>query len=179
MDIIMATPRGTITLRPATEDDVAPLRDLRLEALRTHPEMFSADYTIHLDQPMTFWTEWVRQRTSEQAGIIQVASAETSLIGMSGLHREDTPKTWHSGNIWGVYVRPAWRGLHIAERLIAECMAWARTRDMRLVKLGVVTTNTAAIRCYTRCGFTVYGIEPQTIHHDGVSYDELLMARQL
>jgi RimJ/RimL family protein N-acetyltransferase len=175
----MATPHGTITLRPVVEADVVLLRDLRLEALRTHPAMFSADYTTHLNQPMTFWTEWVRQRTSEQAGIIQVASAEKSLVGMSGLHRGDAPKTWHSGIIWGVYVRPAWRGLQIAERLIAECMAWARTRDMRLVKLGVVTTNTAAIRCYARCGFTVYGIEPQTIHHDGVYYDELLMARQL
>jgi RimJ/RimL family protein N-acetyltransferase len=36
----------------------------------------------------------------------------------------------------------------------------------------------AAIRCYNRCGFTVYGVEPQAIRHDGVMYDELLMARQ-
>jgi RimJ/RimL family protein N-acetyltransferase len=179
MDSLIATPRGTITLRLATEADVALLRDLRLEALRTHPEMFSADYATHRDQPMTFWTEWVRQRTSGQAGIIQVASIEESLVGMSGLHRSDAPKTWHSGSIWGVYVRPAWRGLHIAERLLAECMAWARTQHMRLVKLAVVTTNTAAIRCYTRCGFTVYGLEPQTIHHNGVYYDELLMAQPL
>jgi ribosomal protein S18 acetylase RimI-like enzyme len=166
-------------LRPAAEEDIGPLRDLRLEALRTHPTMFSADYTTHLAQPMTFWTEWIRQRTGHQTGIIQVASAEQHLVGMSGLQRGGTPKTRHSGSIWGVYVRPAWRGLQIAERLLTECMAWARTQEMRLVKLGVVTTNTAAIRCYTRCGFTVYGIEPQVIHHHGVYYDELLMARQL
>jgi RimJ/RimL family protein N-acetyltransferase len=28
-----------------------------------------------------------------------------------------------------------------------------------------------------RCGFTVYGVDPQTILHDGVYYDELLMSR--
>jgi RimJ/RimL family protein N-acetyltransferase len=179
MDVIMATPRGNITLRLAAEADVALLRDLRLEALQTHPDKFSADYATHRGQPMTFWTEWMRQRTSAQAGIIQVAGTEESLVGMSGLYRGDAPKTWHSGTIWGVYVRSAWRGLHIAERLLAECMAWARIQNLRLVKLSVVTTNTAAIRCYTRCGFAVYGMEPQAFHHNGVYHDELLMARQL
>jgi hypothetical protein len=46
------------------------------------------------------------------------------------------------------------------------------------VKLAVVTTNTPAVRCYARCGFAVYGIEPQAICYDGVFYDELLMAKQ-
>jgi hypothetical protein len=58
MDTVMATPRGTITIRPAAEDAAAPLRDLRLEALRTHPEAFSADYATTLDQPVTFWADW-------------------------------------------------------------------------------------------------------------------------
>jgi hypothetical protein len=53
MNINMATPHGTITLRPVVEADVALLRDLRLEALRTHPAMFSADYTTHLNLPST------------------------------------------------------------------------------------------------------------------------------
>jgi RimJ/RimL family protein N-acetyltransferase len=43
----------------------------------------------------------------------------------------------------------------------------------------VVTTNPAAIRCYTRCGFEVYGIEPQAIRYDGKNYNELLMAIRL
>jgi RimJ/RimL family protein N-acetyltransferase len=48
-----------------------------------------------------------------------------------------------------------------------------------VVKLGVITTNTPAIRCYARCGFTVYGIDPKVIYYDGVFYDELLMARPI
>jgi len=49
---------------------------------------------------------------------------------------------------------------------------------LAIVKLGVVTTNTPAIRCYARCGFTVYGVEPQVIHYEDVLYDELLMAKK-
>ena len=85
----------------------------------------------------------------------------------------------HTAGIFSIYVQPAWRGLGIAEALIEACVAWARKLDVRLVKLGVVTTNTAAIRCYVRCGFSVYGVEPQVIYHDGVYYDELLMVQRL
>ena len=48
-----------------------------------------------------------------------------------------------------------------------------------IVKLGVSTTNTPAIRCYARCGFTIYGIEPKAVCYDGVFYDELLMAKAI
>jgi RimJ/RimL family protein N-acetyltransferase len=58
-------------------------------------------------------------------------------------------------------------------------VAYARTLGMRLVQLGVVTTNASAIRLYLRCGFTVYGVEPESIQHNGIYYDELLMARKL
>jgi RimJ/RimL family protein N-acetyltransferase len=48
---------------------------------------------------------------------------------------------------------------------------------MEVVKLAVVTTNTAAIRCYARLDFKVYGVEPQAICHQATFYDELLMIR--
>ena len=36
-----------------------------------------------------------------------------------------------------------------------------------------------AIRFYARCGFTVYGIESKAICYDGVTYDELQMAKTI
>lgn len=96
---------------------------------------------------------------------------------MAGLTCGRWPKTRHSGTIWGVYVNAEWRGHGIAEVLLRGCCAWAQARGLAVVKLGVVTTNASAIRCYARCGFTVYGIEPKVIFWDGVLHDELLMAR--
>jgi RimJ/RimL family protein N-acetyltransferase len=58
-------------------------------------------------------------------------------------------------------------------------VGWARAQQLRLVTLSVVTTNAAAIRCYVRCGFSVYGMDPEVIYHDGVYYDELLMVHKL
>ncbi len=175
----MTTPRGIVAIRPATEADAAALGDLRLAALRDHPEAFGAAYETHLNKPAEFWIDWLRERSGDQVGTIQVAVNDDSLVGMTGLHRGRPPKGHHSGVIWGVYVRPEWRGARISNRLIDACIGWARSRDMRIVKLAVVVSNTVAIRGYARCGFAVYGLEPQSIYHDGVYHDQLLMARHV
>ncbi len=176
MDTPITTPRGTVTLRSAREEDAPAYRDLRLEALRNHPEAFSSDYAANLAKPMTFWVERLRFSSADSAVMMYFAVHDQQLIGMCGITRTNSPKTWHSANIVGMYVRPEWRGLRIAEELVTACVDWARTQEVRIVKLAVVTTNTRAIRCYARCGFQVYGIEPQALYYDGVFYDELLMA---
>ncbi len=175
--LTLSTSHGPITVRPATEADAAALGALRIEALRDHPEVFGADLARIVNQPPEYWIDWARDRANGRTDILHVAETGGALIGMTGLHGSDNPKARHSGMMWGVYVRSEWRGQRIAERLIEACVAWARAREMRLVKLAVVTTNAAAIRCYLRCGFTVYGVEPQVIFYDGVYYDELLMSR--
>ncbi len=173
----ITTARGTVAIRTAREEDAAAYRDLRLEALRNHPEAFSADYAENLAQPMSYWTERLAFNSTDSAHMIYFADHHEQLIGMCGISRTNSPKVQHSAMIFGVYVRPDWRGYRIAEELITACVDWARTRDVKIVKLGVATTNTPAIRCYARCGFHVYGIEPQALYVDGMFYDELLMAR--
>jgi RimJ/RimL family protein N-acetyltransferase len=98
---------------------------------------------------------------------------------MAGIARDEAVKMRHNAMIWGMYVRPAWRGARLAGALIDACLAWAGRQRLRVVKLAVVTTNAPAIRCYLRCGFSVYGVDAEVIHHNGVYYDELLMARRI
>lgn len=175
MDKRITTPRGIITIRQATESDAESYRDLRLEGLRNHPEAFSADYAINEQRPMTFWEE--RMRSLGNENMIFFAVHKDNLIGMCGIYRGDSPKTRHSAFIVGVYVRAEWRGLQIADELIATCIEWAQLHEIKILKLGVAATNIPAIRCYEHCGFTVYGTEPQAIYVNDTMYDELLMTR--
>jgi ribosomal protein S18 acetylase RimI-like enzyme len=179
MSHLLATSKGVITIRPAVPDDAAPLRELRLEALADYPAAFAADYAMTAAESAATWTERIARYATDNSGAICIAASEDRLIGMMGVGCGHWPKTRHGGVIWGVYVTPAWRGRRVAEALMNECVAWAQAQGLAVVKLGVITTNTPAIRCYARCGFTVYGIEPTVIHHNGVFYDELLMARQV
>ena len=170
------TSRGTINIREATPADVVQFRALRLNALQDSPTAFSADHDVNLNLPMSFWEGRV---TPDEHGKLFFAEYESQLIGMTGIRQGESPKTRHGGYIWGVYVRPEWRGLHIAEIFIEACIEWARMKGIDIVKLGVMTNNTSAIRCYERCGFTTYGTEPRGILYEGKYYDEYLMSRML
>ena len=168
--------KGTIIIREANLADVIPFRELRLFALQESPTAFSADYQVNAGHPSDYWQDRLKE---DDDSVIFFAEHEDQLIGMVGIARGRSPKTKHSAGIWGVFIRPEWRGAHIAEELIKTCTEWAKARAVEIAKLGVVTSNASAVRCYERCGFTVYGTEPRGILYEGKYYDEYLMSRSL
>ena len=170
----LETSRGNITIRKATPSDVSQYRELRLHALENAPTAFSSDYQVNLNHPVSYWE---RRLAFDEYGTIFFAEYENKLIGMTGIYQNESPKTRHSAEIISVFVRPEWRGLHIAEALIEACIEWAKAREVNIVKLGVISASTSAIRCYQRCGFAIYGTEPRGIFYEGQYYDGYLMAR--
>jgi len=176
---LIHTAKGDVRIRTTKADDAAAYRDLRLEGLRDHPEVFGADYATSAARPIEYWQERMSIGAGGEHGVTYVADASGELIGMTALVRNDLAKTRHAGSIFGVYTHPNWRGAGVADALLEACVAYARELGLRVVLLGVVTTNASAIRLYQRCGFTVYGVEPEAIHHDGIYFDELLMARRI
>jgi RimJ/RimL family protein N-acetyltransferase len=179
MTLSIPTPGGQITIRAAGIEDAGQVRDLRLEALADSPEAFGGDYESASVESAEHWRRRITANAFEQKGAISVAEIDGRLIGMACINRGSWPKTRHNGVIWGVYVNPGWRGLHLAEALLTACTAWAREQALVLVKLAVVAANLPAIRCYTRCGFSVYGVDPKVILYNGVYFDELLMVKAL
>ena len=173
---ILETPRGNVVIREADLSDVTQFRELRLHALENAPTAFSSDYEVYRNKPESHWES---RLAFDEYRTIFFADYENQLIGMTGIHRNESPKTKHSAEIFSVYVRPQWRGLHIAEALIEACIRWAKAREVNIVKLGVVSASTSAIRCYQRCGFTIYGTEPRGIYYEDQYYDGYLMYRSL
>lgn len=173
MSQTFTTTLGSVLIREADPSDAPAYRDLRLYALQESPIAFSADYQKNASYPPQYWVERLTMHAEESA--IYLAQHESAIVGMSGIFRGDSPKTRHTATVWGVYVRPEWRGLHIAQELIGACLRWARARNIVGARLGVTATNTAAIRCYERCGFRITGTEPRAMYHEGSYYDFYLM----
>jgi GNAT superfamily N-acetyltransferase len=168
-------------IRPVQISDVEAFRAMRLEAVRDYPLAFTADLAETQGRPIEWWRDLVSRNTGEgHASVIMVADAgEGGLAGMTGLFSPMQPKLAHTATIWGVYVRPPFRGQGIGEQLLRACVGWARAKDFAAVKLSVVEGNDTARRCYERVGFAAYGNEPVAVQWENRFYNELLMAIRL
>ena len=173
----MNTTRGTITIRQSNLTDASRFRELRLSALRDSPTAFSMDYEKASTQSIKHWEDTLRMDDQESA--IFFAEHDGQLVGMTGVARGRSPKTRHAADVWGVYVIPHWRGLHIAEQLIRSGLEWAKVRNVVIARLGVTTINKSAIRCYERCGFKIYATESRALFHDERYYDFHMMSMDL
>jgi RimJ/RimL family protein N-acetyltransferase len=173
----MNTGRGNILIRQSNLADATNFRELRLGALQDSPTAFSMDYEKVLNQSIRYWEDMLMM--NDQESTIFFAEHDGQLIGMTGIARGRSQKTRHSADVWGVYVIPEWRGLHIAEEMIKSGLVWAKERSIVVARLGVTTINKPAIRCYERCGFKIYATETRALLHEGRYYDFHLMSLSL
>jgi ribosomal protein S18 acetylase RimI-like enzyme len=169
-----------VIVRPVRTDDLDALRAMRIEAVRDYPLAFTADLAETQERPIEWWRDFVARHTGDGANVIMLADAGGGrLAGMTGVWAPTAPKLAHAGNVWGVYVRPAYRGRGVGEQLLRACFDWARRKQLVTLKLSVVAGNDTARRCYERCGFTTYGVEPLAVRWESQLHDELLMAIHL
>ncbi|MCC7272248.1 MAG: GNAT family N-acetyltransferase [Alphaproteobacteria bacterium] len=161
-----------IAIRPFGRADVAAFRALRLEALISHPDAFgsaAADEALLPDEAVA-----ARMAGGDTFG----AFDREQLVGMAGFMVHAGRKRRHKGMLWGVYVRPAWRGRGLAAALVDRVLAHAAGR-VELVQLSVVVGNKSARRLYESRGFTAYGTETHSLKLPDGYVDELLMVRFL
>lgn len=157
-------------IRLLTPEDAGPLRALRLEGLKEHPEAFYSTWEAESGLPPDEFERWPRR------SFIFGAFVEGTLTGMMAYRIEDNPKLAHKGQVWGVYVRPQGRGHGLARALMTALMDHARAR-CEMLTLTVSVATPAARRLYERFGFETYGVEKKFFKIDGRYYDEIFMAK--
>ena len=163
-------PTGTISIRAASAADTDRLKALRLEALTSCPVAYgSSPEDVDWQLGDVGQDENKAIFTAERAG---------ELLAMAGVIHSTRAKDHHHADVWGVYVKPAWRRLGVAQALVNACVDWAGSRGVAIVKLTVVPES-GAMSCYLRCGFRVTGVDPAALRWDGKFYDEILMHRWL
>lgn len=100
------------------------------------------------------------------------------LIGIGGITRDWRVKLRHKALLFGMFVDPnaVGRGIGVAivEALIAEARGFVSSLHLTLM-----ADNERALALYERCGFTVYGREPQSVMQPDGPGDELLMWRAI
>lgn len=134
-------------IRELVAGDGETWRAIRLEALMSAPEAFSAKYKTWKERPLSDFEAQVTRGgifVAEEAGIV---------LGVACLEPDDDPKRRTRGWVMSVFMRPEARGRGIAVSLIRSVVAKARQCGMQELFLDVRSSNMAAIRVYKKVGF--------------------------
>jgi ribosomal protein S18 acetylase RimI-like enzyme len=159
-------------IRPGEGDR---LRDIRLRALRDAPAAFASTFEAESARPPAAWTEAATAWSAGDDTATFVAEADQHWVGLIGARRaRERPGLVELVSMW---VAPESRRLGIAQRLIGQVVAWARSIGVGAVELWVARDNAGAIDAYRRAGFELTA-EHQPLPSDPC-IDELRMVLKL
>jgi len=158
-----------MSIRKLTRADAVAFRDLRLRALKEHPEAFTSSYEEDAVKPL----EASVQRIGASGNVFWGAFVDGELRGMIGLVREPRAKNRHSGDVVAMYVAPEWGRRGIGRDLLQNLIDHARD-EMALEQLVLTVTrgNSSASELYKANGFTTFGMEPRAIKVNGEYFDK-------
>lgn len=153
-----------MSIRQLTPDDAPTYRDLRLRALREHPQAFTSDW------------EDARQRPPEES-LQRLASAGVTfwgafdkrgaLCGMVGLECTSHAKQRHKGSVVAMYVAREAAGRGLGRELLQALLLHAKAIGLTDLGLTVTEGNASALWLYRQAGFVEFGTEPRAIVVDG------------
>ena len=164
---------AAVHIRRLTGADAAPFRELRLEALRDHPDAFRSSWEEDQERSLDHWRDFLDSQFVVGGGL-----GPDLLQGMATFMLDSRLKTRHRGVLGSVFVRSAARrtGLSVAliEAVITE--ARANVEDLSLV---VSSHNLPAIRLYRSLGFEERWTETRSLKVGDRYFDETTMGMSL
>jgi RimJ/RimL family protein N-acetyltransferase len=161
-----------ITISRVNADRWQDYRDLRLEALKNEPQAFSSSYE---EEQLIAETVW---RTRIENALFAIENGK--LVSMAGFIRYNHIKTNHVCEIFGVYVRPEYRGKGIGKQLISTVIKEIKNiKGIKKIRIGVNPTQKAAEHIYLKLGFEPVGLLKKDMQVNGKFYDELWMEKHL
>lgn len=174
------SPLPTLALRPLTVADMPAFRDLRLDALRRHPEAFIPTYGEERSVDPQRLSPDVRYNWIRNGNFVLGAFFDGTLTGAIGVQRWSRQKQCHKATIWMLYIDDAARGRGLGRRLLLTAIDRCRQEpDLELLHLSVGAESAAARQLYASVGFETYGREPQAIKLDDRYIDVECMALRL
>src|SRR5471030_312900 len=161
---------NTFAVQRIRSSDVDDFREIRLEALRLHPDAFGASFADESQKHPEFFAERLQSNA-----VFGGFDRKSRLQGIIGISVNPAPKLCHVATLWGMYVRADMSGTGLSLALLRAALLEAGAG--MIVKLSVVATNPSAQRLYRSVGFTPWATDCRALCIDGVFHDVLLMRR--
>lgn len=136
-----------ITVRALTEDEWETYRTLRLEALQESPEAFVAAHDDEAAEPQDFW------RARMERSVRLVAEADGEYVGVASIGDATETDSENGGQLFGLWVRPDWRGRSVAANLVRQGARIAEDKGFGQLFYWVGSDNGRAVAFASSFGF--------------------------
>lgn len=163
-------------IRRLHPEDAASYRELRLRALREHPEAFATSYEEEQERSVA---ETAGRLAPGAEQVTLGAFEQERLVGIATLIRPAKAKLRHRATLAAMYVVPEARERRLGRALLQQVLAVAEEWGVSDVALAVTVGNDAARRLYAGAGFVSYGVEPRSLRVEGRFYDVEWMSLRL
>lgn len=163
-----------ITYRKLQPNESKLYREIRLEALKNHPDSFASTFEDESIKLKLAYEEVIEAQPADRFAM--GAFDDERLIGICGFYQELRVKERHKGWIIQMYVKPGYKGWKAGLNLLNATIHEAfKIQEMEQILLGVTANNLAALRIYGQAGFTEYGYHKGYTKDSGRYIDERLM----
>lgn len=103
---------------------------------------------------------FISNYNSSSGSCMLVATHNNKIIGVSNFITNINDRMSHRGEI-GISVLKDYWGKGVAKKLLDKILDFARSKNIEIVSLDVISTNTRAINFYKKFGFTKYATYPK------------------
>ena len=162
-------------VRRVHDEDAATLRSIRLAALQSDPEAFSATWKEELQLTDEDWQARVDRASSGNEAATFLSHEDDEVSGIvTMLQRSGSPSSVELVSMW---TDPRHRSSGTGTALVEAGVEWARVSGFDSVQLWVMSDNEVARSFYERRGFVE--IDPGTVPVDDPCRDQTRMELQL
>ncbi len=139
-----------ISIIKLTPNDWQQYKDIRLECLKEEPQAFNSTFEECMKYPDIYW----KQKLENPQDIYAFAKSEDSIVGLMNITIGEKDEPTDVATLHGAFVKKDFRGVGIGRLLLDFLLDEIKNnKEIKVVKLWVKESQTAAINLYKSVGF--------------------------
>ena len=145
---------GDVQIRRAKSRDMAFIVELWKQLSEEHARL-DERYALRSEAEIV-WARWAGQRLRDEASIVLVAESGSECVGYLLGHTDEAQPIFEQrsyATIRDLFVAPEFRRKGTGSKLLAEALAFFKSREAGHIRLNVLVKDKAARAFYEKHGF--------------------------